>query len=66
MKYNLYDVNGKLRPLKDIFKDLDDRLSNDMSDKNKIDIANSLSCNIDIKSYITLLANSIKNREAHK
>ena len=66
MKYNLYDVNGKLRSLEDIFKDLNSKLSNDMSDENKINIENSLFYNVDIKSFITLLANSSKNKGVHK
>lgn len=31
MKYNLYDVNGKSRPLKDISKDLDSKFLNDIN-----------------------------------
>ena len=63
---NIYDANENLRPLKDIFKDLNSKLANEIPNENKVNISNKLFYNVDTKSYITLLAKSIKNKGGYK
>lgn len=53
----VFDANGKLRPLNETFKDLDGKLSQ-MSDKEKINVLNTLFNKVDLKSVNALLANS--------
>ncbi len=53
----VFDANGKLRPLNETFKDLDGKLSQ-MTDKEKTNVLNTLFNKVDLKSVNALLANS--------
>lgn len=53
----VFDANGKLRPLNETFKDLDSKLG-EMTDQEKINVLNTLFNKVDLKSVNALLANS--------
>lgn len=53
----VFDANGKLRPLNETFQDLDGKLKQ-MTDQEKINVLNTLFNKVDLKSVNALLANS--------
>lgn len=55
----VFDANGKLRPLNETFQDLDGKLKQ-MTDQEKINVLNTLFNKVDLKSVNALLANSGK------
>lgn len=52
----VFDANGKLRPLNEVFCDLDDILS-ELTDKEKINVLNTIFNKVDLKSANAFLAN---------
>lgn len=52
----VFDTNGKLRPLNEVFKDLDKILSQ-INDKEKINVLNTIFNKVDLKSANAFLAN---------
>lgn len=54
---SVFDAQGKMRPLNDIFKDLDSKLG-EMSESERINVLNTIFNKVDLKSVNALLANS--------
>lgn len=53
----VFDSNGKLRPLNETFQDLNSKLG-EMSDEDRINVLNTMFNKVDLKSVNALLANS--------
>lgn len=53
----VFDANGKLRPLNETFQDLNGKLG-EMSDEDRINVLNTMFNKVDLKSVNALLANS--------
>ncbi len=53
----VFDANGKLRPLNETFQDLNSKLG-EMSDEDRINVLNTMFNKVDLKSVNALLANS--------
>lgn len=54
---SVFDAQGKMRPLNEIFKDLDSKLG-EMSESERINVLNTIFNKVDLKSVNALLANS--------
>lgn len=54
---NAFDSSGKMRPLNEVFKDLDSKLV-EMNDSERINVLNTIFNKVDLKSVNALLANS--------
>jgi TP901 family phage tail tape measure protein len=54
---NAFDSSGKMRPLNEVFKDLDSKLG-EMNDSERINVLNTIFNKVDLKSVNALLANS--------
>lgn len=56
---NAYDANGKMRPLKDVFQDLNKGLEG-MTDQQKTNVLSSIFNKVDLKSVNALLATNVE------